>query len=257
MYVFLTQKSNVVRLVVAASILASTVAHAGTVAGTGGSTEVTQIMNNVELVNQSAQMYQQVQQTLQQVMMEKQQLQNLVASPLQNWGQAQADLQQLAQLVTKTASLSYAGGNIDQLFKQRYPGYANTAGSSNYGAKYQGLVQSQLDGLNGALQVAGLQSSQFANERAALQSIQNISAGSPGSLQALQAGNMIASQTIDQLQKLRQLTMTQMQAQNSFLAGQAQNQADQTDAAQKFLQQGNGHVRQWGQSGFSGFNSKQ
>lgn len=40
----------------------SSVADAGSVAGFGGSTEITQILNNVELVNPSAQMYQQVHQ---------------------------------------------------------------------------------------------------------------------------------------------------------------------------------------------------
>lgn len=139
-------------------------AIAGSVAGFGGSTEITQILNNVELVNQSALIYQQIQQTLQQVLMEKQQLQNLIASPIQNWGQAQQDLAALADLVAKTGALTYAGGNIDQLFKQKFPGYARTTGTSNFGAKYQGLVQSQLDSLNSALQVAGLQSSQFVNE---------------------------------------------------------------------------------------------
>jgi len=84
-----------------------------------------------------------------------------------------------------------------------------------------------------------------------------MSAGSPGSLQALQAGNMIASQQIDQLQKLRQLYMAQMQAQNSYMAGQAQNQADQTDAVQTFMNQGNGTVRKWGQNGTVGFGTKQ
>lgn len=232
-------------------------ANAGSVAGFGGSTEVTQILNNAELINQSTQMYQQVQNTLQQVMMEKQQLQNLVAAPVQTWGQAQQELAALAELVNKTASLSYAGGNIDQLFKQRFPGYAKTAGNTNFSGKFQSLVQTQLDDLNSALQAAGLQSSQFANERAALQQIQNISAGSQGSLQALQAGNMIASQQIDQLQKLRQLYMSQMQAQNSYLADQAQNQADQTDAVQTFMNQGNGSVRKWGQNGSVGFGTKQ
>ncbi|MES2758095.1 MAG: P-type conjugative transfer protein TrbJ [Pseudomonadota bacterium] len=241
--------------VLANGVLA-TATHAGSVAGFGGSTEITQLLNNVELVGQSAQMYLQVQQTLQQVVMAKQQLQNLLAAPVQNWGQAQQDLAALADLVTKTGALTYASGNIDQLFRQKFPGYARTAGNSNYGAKYQGLVQSQLDGLNSALQAAGLQSSQFVNERAALQQIQGISAGSQGSLQALQAGNMIASQTIDQLQKLRQLTMSQMQAQNSYLAGQAQQQADQTDAAQTFLKQGTGTVRKMGTSGFVGFGTK-
>jgi P-type conjugative transfer protein TrbJ len=231
--------------------------YAGSVAGTGGSTEITQILNNVELVNQSAQMYQQVQQTLQQVMMEKQQLQNLIAAPSQSWGQAQQELAALADLVNKTASLSYAGGNIDQLFKTKFPGYAKTAGNTNFGNKFYDSMKVQLDGLNSALQAAGLQSSQFANERMAIQQIQSMSAGSPGSLQALQAGNMIASQQIDQLQKLRQLYMAQMQAQNSYMAGQAQQQADQTDAVQTFMNQGNGTVRKWGQNGTIGFGTKQ
>lgn len=235
----------------------STSSNAGSVAGFGGSTEVTQILNNVELVNQSAQMYQQVQNTLQQVMMEKQQLQNLIAAPVQTWGQAQQELAALADLVNKTAVLSYAGGNIDQQFKTKFPGYAKTAGNTNFGSKFFDMVKVQMDGLNSALQAAGLQSSQFSNERAAIQQIQSMSAGSPGSLQALQAGNMIASQQIDQLQKLRQLYMVQMQAQNSYMAGQAQQQADQTDAVQTFMNQGNGTVRKWGQNGTVGFGTKQ
>lgn len=227
--------------------------NAGSVAGFGGSTEVTQILNNVELINQSAQMYQQVQNTLTAVQHSQQQLKNLLTAPLQTWGQAQQELSALADLVNKTAALSYAGGNIDQLFKQKFPGYARSAGTTNFGGQFQSLVQTQLDGLNSALQAAGLQSSQFANERAALQQIQIMSAGSQGSLQALQAGNMVASATVDQLQKLRQLYMTQMQAQNSFMAGQAQVQADQVDAAQTFMKQGNGTVRQPGSSGFKSF----
>lgn len=243
------------RVLLAAFIVGAdvTTANAGSVAGFGGSTEVTQILNNVELINQSAQMYQQVQNTITAVQHSQQQLKNLLVLPTQTWGQAQQELAALADLVNKTAALSYAGGNIDQLFKQRFPGYARSAGSTNFGGQFQSLVQTQLDGLNSALQAAGLQSSQFANERTALQQIQSMSAGSQGSLQALQAGNMVASATVDQLQKLRQLYMAQMQAQNSFMAGQAQVQADQVDATQTFMKQGNGTVRQPGTSNFKSF----
>ncbi len=243
------------RVLLAAFIVGAvvTTANAGSVAGFGGSTEVTQILNNVELIQQSAQMYQQVQNTIMAVQHSQQQLKNLLALPTQTWGQAQQELSALADLVNKTTALSYAGRNIDQLFRQRFKGFSSSAGSTNFGAQFQNLVQTQLDGLNSALQAAGLQSSQFAHERAALQQIQSMSAGSQGSLQALMAGNMIASQQIDQLQKLRQLYMAQMQAQNSFMAGQAQQQADQVDATQTFMKQGNGTVRQPGSSGFKSF----
>lgn len=213
------------RYLLAALIAAAVahVAHAGTVAGTGGSTEVTQIMNNVELVNQSAQMYQQVQQTIQQVQYSKQQLQNLVAAPQMLWGQAQSDLQQLSQLVTKGQALGYALGNIDQQFASKYQGYkpsTNQTSARNWN-------DTSMDSLKAALSTAGMQANQFANEQATMDSIQNIAANAPGALQASQAGVMVASQQVQQLQKLRQLFMAQMQAQNAYLAQQVtEQQAD-------------------------------
>lgn len=52
----------------------------------GGATEITQVLNNVALINQTLQMYQMVQQAIEQVQMAKQQLQNLVSAPAQAWG---------------------------------------------------------------------------------------------------------------------------------------------------------------------------
>lgn len=247
-----TTLRNTVIVALAGSMIATN-ANAGSVAGNGGSTEITQILNNFELVTQSAQMYQQVQQAIQQVQMEQQQLKNLLNAPQQLWGQAQQDLTQLAQLVSQTTAISYAAGNIDQTFRGAYPGYAKSAGATNYGTKYKALIGQAMDGLNSALQSAGLNASQFTSERAAVQQIQSMSGGSQGSLQAIQAGNMIASQTIDQLQKLRQLLAAQTQSQSNYLAAQAQVQADQTDATQTLMKQGNGTVRQSGQSGFTNF----
>jgi P-type conjugative transfer protein TrbJ len=50
---------------------------------------------------------------------------------------------------------------------------------------------------------------QFDTERNAIAQIQGMSGSSEGALQAVQAGNMIASQTVDQLQKMRQMLATQ------------------------------------------------
>lgn len=236
----------------AGTIIISNV-QAGSVAGNGGATEVTQLLNNTELVAQSAQLYQQVQYTLQQVQMEQKQLLNLISSPQQLWGQAQQDLQQLAQLVSQTTAISYAAGNIDQAFRQAYPGYAKSAGATDFGSKYKDLIGKAFDGLNSALQAAGLNASQFATEQSTIQQIQSMSGNSQGALQAIQAGNMIASQTVEQLFKVRQLLASQIQAQSNYLGAQAQIQADQTDAAQTFLKQGNGTVRQAGQSSFKSF----
>lgn len=248
-----TRAMKRVALVALAGSMVMTTANAGSVAGNGGATEVTQILNNSELVVQSAQMYQQVQQTLQQVQMMQQQMRNLLTAPQQLWGQAQQDLMQLTQLVGQTQAIGYAAANVDQQFRQAFPGFASSAGNTNYGAKYKDLITKAMGGLNSALQGAGLNARQFDTERNAIAQIQGMSGGSQGALQAVQAGNMIASQTVDQLQKMRQLLQTQAQAEANYLGMQAQVQADQTDALQTMLKQGDGTVRRTGQSGFRGY----
>ena len=238
-----------------AGVMVMGTAQAGSVMGNGGATEVTQILNNTQLVQETAQTYQQIQQLAQQLQYMQAQMQNLTAAPQQIWGQAQQDLTQLTQLVSQSQGLAYTAGNFSQQFQQEYPGFAATAGATSYGQQYSDWITKSLGSISTAMRVAGVQTSQgqFASEQAALQSIQNISAGSPGALQAIQAGNMIANAQVTQLQELRQLIGTQIAAQDTYLATQQQVQANQTNAAQTVLMQGNGTVRQWGQSGFVGY----
>ena len=219
------------QLIHAATALALSVAvafpaSAGSVAGTGGATEVTQILNNVELVSQSAQLVQQVNYTLQQVQMMQRQLQNLVAAPQMVWGEVEADLSQLTSLVSKGQALGYALGNIDTTFANQYPGYSSSRYGGNYSSKASAWTKTSLDSLKAALNAAGLQSSQFSTEQSAMASIRSMAATAPGALQVAQAGVMVANAQVEQLQKLRQLTMAQMQAQSAYLAKQEQQSAD-------------------------------
>lgn len=223
---------------------------AGSVAGTGGSTEVTQLLNNVEMVNQTTQQIMMVQQ---QLTMLANQAKNLTTAPQQIWGQAQSDLMRLTSLVAQGQSIAYSAQNVDQVFRQRFPGYGSTSTNTNYGQLYRSWSDASRQGLSTALQAAGFQAGNFASEQAALQQIQGISAGSPGSLQAIQAGNMIASQQVEQLQKLRQLTVAQMEAQNGYLAAQQTKEDHSTEAVDKWMRQGDGTLKQPGTRGFSKF----
>ena len=232
-----------------AGVMVMGTAQAGSVMGNGGATEVTQILNNTQLVQETAQTYQQIQQLAQQLQYMQAQMQNLTAAPQQIWGQAQQDLTQLTQLVSQSQGLAYTAGNFSQQFQQEYPGFTT---GTNFGQQYSDWITKTLGGISTAMQVAGVQTNQgqFATEQAALQSIQNISAGSPGALQAIQAGNMIANNTATQLMKLRQLMGAQVAAQDTYLATQQQNQASSSAAVQDILSQGNGTIRAAGQSGF-------
>nr|WP_280971493.1 P-type conjugative transfer protein TrbJ [Cupriavidus gilardii]WDE72635.1 hypothetical protein [Cupriavidus gilardii] len=184
-------------------------AHAGAIAG---ATEPTQILNNLELVVSTAQ----------QAQMVAADLQNLKSLATSNWGQAQADLMKLAQIVQTGMGISYSMENIDAAFQERYPGYKEWRGQMNFGQLQKEWGASTLSSVRAALRAAGLQAEQFTSERAAIQQIQSMSAGSVGALQAIQAGTQIASATVDQLQKLRQLTMLQIQTQSNYVATKEQ-----------------------------------
>ncbi|WP_301233382.1 P-type conjugative transfer protein TrbJ [Pandoraea cepalis] len=203
---------------IAITALAFNVTDAAHASGAvAGATEPTQLLNNLELLQANIQQAQQV----------ANQLRNLTTLPQMVWGQAQADLQQLTGIVNVGQTISYAATNVDQVFRQQYPGYGKI---TNFPQSYAQWGTNTLDNLRSALNVAGLQSSQFASERAALQSIQSMANNPTGQLQAVQAGVSIASMQVDQLQKLRQLMMTQMQAQNTYLATKTQTEQAQAAA---------------------------
>lgn len=221
----LAMRKAILAVMIGSMFMSSAPAHAGSVAGFGGSTEITQILNNSELLMQSAQMYQQVQQLIQQVQMAQQQLKNLIAAPQMVWGQVQSELQQLTNLVSQGQALGYALANIDKAFSNQFKGYTASL-KQQFGPQSKQWIKTSLDSIKAALNTAGMQSNQFANEQVAMDSIQSMAAGATGGLQAAQAGVMVASQQVQQLQKLRQLFMAQMQAQNAYLAKQEQQEAN-------------------------------
>ncbi len=239
-------KFNKLKRFAVLAAFAAGVAHAGGGPAAGGATEFTQMMNNVELASQTAQQINMVRNQLEGLAMAAK---NLTASPQQIWAQGQSDLTKLINLVSQGQSLIYTAQNVDQSFKQKFPGYGNTPSGQTYGTAYKNWSESSRQGISNALQTAGLQAQLFSTELGAIQQIQSISAGSPGALQAIQAGSMIAAQQVDQLQKLRQLQMAQMEAQNTYMAAQQSRQDDVDSSVDAFLKgKGDKPLRKWGES---------
>lgn len=148
------------------------------------------------------------------------QVQSLRNFPNGIWGQIQEDLQQLTRIAKVVQSISYADGNLSSEFTHMYPGYEVP---TNYTQAYTQWATNSLGGIQGALQSANLQSMQFQSEDALFGQLQSLSDGSVGHMQALQVGNMIGVQEVQQLEKLRQLQMAQLQGEFDYLATQQQN----------------------------------
>lgn len=215
-------RKHFIALAVAASFTAvAPSTQAGSVAGFGGATEITQLANNVELVN----LYlQQVQSYATQLQQYQNMLQNTLNIPAQVWGAIQADLMGVANIVRQGQALAYSAQNIGTQFQNTFKGFSYPQGF-NFKTEYRNWSRATLDGIKGAFEAAKMQADQFATEEGVLTALRAMSQSAQGQMQAIQVGSQIAEQQVQQLQKLRQLMMVQMQAQNSYLAAQEQKDA--------------------------------
>ena len=202
---------NLLALVVAASGQA---AMAGTVAGFGGGTEITQLMNNTQLVLQYEQ---QVQAYLRQGLQLQNELKNLIQNPASLMG---VEVGGLINNVGKIMSGGLAiGGNLAQIDKN----FATTFKSPTAETLSKNFFKwhkTSTDTLEGALKAAGLHREHYASETDALAALYNQSQATSGNLDALQTLSQINIKQIQHLQALGDLMATQNLASSTYMATQ-------------------------------------
>jgi P-type conjugative transfer protein TrbJ len=222
-------KKTLFAVIVSASLVAAAPpSFAGSVAGFGGSTEITQLANNIELVNSYLQ---QVQSYATQLQQYQNMIQNTLNIPAQVWGAIENDLQGVANVVSVGQALAYTASNVASQFEATFKGFSYTG--TDFKREYRDLSRKTLDTLKGTLSAANLQSQQFATEEMTLRQLRTMSQSATGQMQALQVGAQIAEQQVQQLQKLRQLMMAQLSQQNTYLAAQEQKEATRKVAADR------------------------
>ena len=194
-------------------------------------TEYTQLLNYAELAGQLEK----------QVLMVENQLNQLadmakhgITITNQLFGTVASDINNLNQIVKTGQSLSYTMSNLDGSFRLRFPGYSS---STNYGQSYQTWSQTSLDSTLGALKAAGVQNDQFDSDEALLQSLQGQSQSAVGRMQAIEVGNQIAENQAEQLMKLRQLMMADMQSKAAYQSTMVQAQATKQANSDQFFGQ--------------------
>ncbi|MFH1216517.1 MAG: P-type conjugative transfer protein TrbJ [Pseudomonadota bacterium] len=224
--------------IVAAVLVSLLVAPPTVKAGGGGSsvsgvaTEVTQLLNNLELAGlhstELSALAQQSQQLLNEAFMIQNQLKNLLT--LNNNPLAMINtLQQLSNIVQQGQIVSYAAQNIDALYANMYPGYSTYQNQDISSAilqqKHLDWSQSNTDNIKATLKASGIQEQTILTEQDRLDSIVSMSQTSEGRLQAIQAGNLIAAEEVASLQRLRQLIMVN----NQHMANYQARQQDKED----------------------------
>ncbi len=145
-------------------------------------------------------------------------------------------LLRLGQVIDQEQAIAYSMANIDGLFRQRYPGYRPV---TDWSREYDTWTRTTLDTLRGTLNSVRLHAGDFASEQGRIQALQAMSDSAEGRMQALQLGNMMAGEQLQQLVKLRQLVMAQINAQNVYMATQTNREAQRAATQSEWVRNGN------------------
>ena len=142
----------------------------------------------------------------------------------------------LGQIIEQEQAIAYAMAGMDRVFRDRYPGYKPV---TNWAAAYDRWTRTTLDTLRGTMAAARLQADDFSDEQRRIQTLTALSDSAEGRMQAIQAGNMLAAEQIQQLTKLRQLMMAQINAQNVYMASQTNRDAQRAATQHEWIKNGN------------------
>jgi P-type conjugative transfer protein TrbJ len=164
-------------------------------------------------------------------------IQNTTNYPEGIWDrEALPRLLRLGRIIEQEQALAYTLGDVDRLFRQRYPGYRPV---TDWSREYDSWTRTTLDTLRGTLNALRLHGEDFAAEQARIDSLTALSDTAVGRMQAVQTGNMIAAEQVQQLVKLRQLVMAQVNAQNVYMASLANREAQRAATQSEWVRNGN------------------
>ncbi|HBP1967280.1 P-type conjugative transfer protein TrbJ [Pseudomonas aeruginosa] len=182
--------------------------------------------------------------TAEQLSTQIQQYQNMVTQgtglPDSMFGSIAADLKSVVNIYNRSQALGRQIQNMDAQFNTAFPGFESylnqAANSAEVPARdrYQKWSEQGRDNVRTALEAASVNTSTFESEDAQLDRMVARSQSAVGRMQAIQAGNEIASQNVQQLQKLRDLLATQINMQGNFMAQQGDRKAASEAAEQQF-----------------------
>ena len=194
------------------------------------SREWTQILNKIQLLQSYIR---QGQELRQKILMVLDMAKNTAQLPMQIFGPIAAEIAGLHTVVQQGRALAYSMANLDQEFIRRFKGFGYRP--DQFYQEYQTWSQTTLDTTLGTLKAANLQANQMASEEGVLTQLRAMSRSSDGRLKATQIGLQLSEQAVQQMMKLRQLILADMQSKQSFQAWQMQQSSNANANEQRFF----------------------
>lgn len=210
-------KSLLVSVLTASALVAQGPATAG--GAVAGATEITQIMNNLQLIMQYEQ---QVQSYVRQGLQLQNELTNLMKNPTSVLGPEVGQMiNTIGKIWTGANTIGYNLAQIDSNFDKMF----KSPQAGNYARMFTSWHETNTNTLQSALKAIGTQRENYASSQAALADLYNRSQATNGNLDALQTLSQINIRQIQELQSLQELMSSQAQAATTYMA--AQNAKDQ------------------------------
>ncbi|WP_375609674.1 MULTISPECIES: P-type conjugative transfer protein TrbJ [unclassified Bartonella] len=149
------------------------------------------------------------------------------------------DLKLLNRTYQDAKIIAYNMRNLHSKFKERYPGYENflkKIGKKSPIEDFRKWAKNGFSNARIAIEAAGINISSFDNENNFMRRLINRSATAKGRMQAIQAGNEIATQQVKQLQMLRELVANNITLQANYTADEVERKAKDEANVEKFFE---------------------
>jgi len=161
----------------------------------------------------------------------KMMLANIKKLPKTQWKEFETSLKDMKKALKFQNNVSYTASEWETNFKSTFKGfdsyYKKAMGGKkliDFGKEYKTIHKQTNDTVHSALKALGVQDENMKTDEDTLQELEDLSQGSKGQLQAIQAANTIATQQIHSIKRLQKTMMTQVQLQAQYIA--AQNEED-------------------------------
>jgi P-type conjugative transfer protein TrbJ len=179
---------------------------------TGGSTEMTQLANNAELVEQVAQLAEQINN---QITMIQDMIYNTLTVPDQLFRNVKGIYSKVKGIIDKTQGLAYNLANLDDELKRRFKSYSDLSSLSrvsDFSSEYKNIVGTQMETVRSTMEAIGVAFDELVNDDAsALEELQSKASTAKGRNELIQATNQLLGFMATDAMKLRHLQMMQAQ----------------------------------------------
>ncbi len=153
-----------------------------------------------------------------------------------HWNDVQGTINQLASDMERGKALAFSMQNLDSEFKRRFPGFEkNSGGKTDYKKQYSEWVDTNQHTMNNTMNAMGKQYKALKDEKDLRNKLLTQARTADGSMKAVQIGNEIAAEQVNQMQNLRQIMITQTNAMAEYQAFEAQRTAQKEQVMQDVI----------------------